>query len=80
MAEKQKRAERESEPEKKEEQPKKTAYETKYAINELVEAASAFHTDRVIVRAALKAAGKESYSMSDAMRIVTAFRNKEVRV
>lgn len=64
---------------KKAEKPKEPVYETKYTINELVEASEAFHADRVIVRAALKNAGKESYSMSDATRIVTAFNNKEVR-
>lgn len=55
------------------------AYVTKYTINELAEAAkTAFKTDKVIVLAALKAAGRESYSMEEATRIVTSFKNKEV--
>lgn len=55
------------------------AYVSKYTITELAEAAkAAFNTDKVIVLAALKAAGKESYSMEEASRIVTAFKNKEV--
>lgn len=56
------------------------AYETKYTIKELVDAAeTAFKTNKVIVHAALKAAGKEAYSMDEATRIVTAFKNKEVK-
>lgn len=55
------------------------AYVTKYTIKELAEAAkTAFKTDKVIVLAALKAAGKEAYSMEEATKIVTAFMNKEV--
>ena len=54
------------------------AYVTKYTINELADAAKAFKTDKVIVQAALKAAGKEAYSMEEANRIITAFKNKEV--
>lgn len=55
------------------------AYVTKYTINELAEAAkTAFHTDKVIVLAALKSAGKEAYTMDEAKRIVTTFKNKEV--
>ena len=55
------------------------AYVTKYTIKELSEAAeTAFGTQKVIVQAALKSAGKESYSMEEATRIVTAFKNKEV--
>ena len=56
------------------------AYVTKYTIKELSEAAeAAFGTHKVIVQAALKTAGKESYSMEEATRIVTAFKNKEVK-
>ena len=61
-------------------EPKKEpVYVEKYTVNELAEAAkTAFKTDKVIVLAALTAAGKDSYSMDEATRIVTNFRNKEV--
>ena len=56
------------------------AYVTKYTIKELADAAkAAFQTDKVIVLAALRSAGEEAYTMADATRIVTAFRNKEVK-
>lgn len=72
------------EPEKLAEQPKKPAakptYITEYNIEELAEAAKeAFGTHKVIVLAALKAAGKEAYSLEEAKKIVTAFKTKEVK-
>ena len=58
----------------------KTApYVSKYTIEELAEASHAFATNKVIVLAALKSAGKESYSMEEATRIVEAFKSKEVK-
>lgn len=56
-----------------------SVYVEKYTVNELAEAAkTAFKTDKVIVLAALTAAGKDSYSMEEATRIVTKFKTKEV--
>lgn len=56
------------------------AYVTKYTISELADAAkAAFQTDKVIVLAALRMAGKEAYTMEEATKIVTAFKNKEVK-
>ena len=61
------------------EKSKAPAYVSKYTIKELAEATkTAFSTDKVIVLAALKAAGKETYSMEEATKIVSTFKNKEV--
>lgn len=60
------------------EAPKAAPYVEKYNIEELAEASPAFGTQKVIVLAALKSAGKESYSMDEATRIVKAFKSKEV--
>lgn len=56
------------------------AYVTKYTIKELADAAkAAFQTDKVIVLAALRSAGEEAYTMAEATKIVTSFKNKEVK-
>lgn len=56
------------------------AYVTKYNIEELADAAkTAFGTEKVVVLAALRLAGKDSYTMSEATKIVNAFKSKEVR-
>lgn len=62
-------------------EPETTAapYVTKYTIEELAEASTAFATDKLIVLAALKSAGKDSYSMDEATKIVKAFKSKEVK-
>ena len=65
-------------------QPTKTAakptYITEYTIEELAEAAKeAFGTQKVIVLAALIEAGKDTYSLEEAKKIVTAFKTKEVK-
>lgn len=55
-------------------------YVTKYTIAELADAAkAAFQTDKVIVLTALRMAGKDAYTMAEATRIVTTFKNKEVK-
>jgi hypothetical protein len=62
------------------EAPAAPAYVTQYTIKELADAAkAAFQTDKVIVLAALRSAGKEAYTMAEATKIVTAFKNKEVK-
>lgn len=54
--------------------------EIEYTIAELAEASKAtFGVESVIVRSALKLGGKENYTMTEATRIVTEFKNKEVR-
>ena len=58
---------------------KTVAYETKYAIEELADAAHAFDTVPIIVRAALKTAGKNEYTMAEATDIIAKFKNKEVK-
>lgn len=61
------------------EAPKAPTYVAKYTIKELADAAkTAFGTDKAIVIAALKVAGKETYSMDEASKIVTSFKTKEV--
>lgn len=78
--------ESEKEPEKaiEVEQPKEkstsSTYITKYNIDELAAAAkTAFGTDKVIVMAALKDAGKDAYTMKEAEEIVKTFKSKEVK-
>lgn len=60
------------------EAPTPAPYVERYNIEELAEASTAFGTNKVIVLAALKSAGQESYSMDEATRIVKAFKSKEV--
>ena len=65
---------------KKETAEKTTAYESKYGIDELATAAKdAFGTNAIVVRAALKLAGKTEYTMSEAEKIVNKFKSKEVQ-
>lgn len=56
------------------------AYETEYTISELVEASSRFGVKPVIAKTALLSAGKESFTISEAQKIINTFKNKEVRV
>lgn len=57
-----------------------SGYTTKYQITELAEAAGLlFHTRPVIVRAALKAAGKREYTEAEALEIVKKFKGKEIK-
>lgn len=54
--------------------------ESKYSIDELVaESTKAFGTSRIIVKAALKVAGKNYYTEKEAVKIVERFRKKEVK-
>lgn len=57
----------------------KTAYETKYSLEELVEAAEMFGSRPIMVKAALLSAKKESYTVSEARKIIDNFKNKEVK-
>lgn len=58
----------------------KAPYESKYGIDELAAAAkTAFDTSAIMVRAALKTAGKTEYTMAEAKTIVDKFKNKEVK-
>ena len=56
----------------------KPVYETKYSVSELIEAAKTFGAKPVIVKAALSD-GKESYTVSEARKIIDNFKNKEVK-
>lgn len=59
---------------------KETTYESKYGIEELAAAAKdAFGTSAIVVRAALKLAGKTEYTLAEAEKIVNKFKNKEVQ-
>lgn len=59
---------------------KETKYESKYGIEELAAAAKeAFGTSAIVVRAALKLAGKTEYTLEEAEKIVNKFKNKEVQ-
>ena len=65
---------------KKETAEKTTTYESKYGIEELAAAAKdAFGTNAIVVRAALKLAGKTEYTMPEAEKIVNKFKSKEVQ-
>lgn len=67
-------------PETKTEAPKAAAYETEYTIEELVnEARAVFGTERFIAKAALKSAGRTTYTEKDAKAIVKKFTEKEVK-
>lgn len=58
----------------------KAPYESKYNIDELAAAAkTAFNTSAIMVKAALKTAGKTEYTMDEAKKIVDEFKNKEVK-
>ena len=60
--------------------PEKKAYEATYTIPELISAsASEFGTTSIVVRAALKKAGKYTYTMKEAKEIVEKMKKKEVR-
>lgn len=60
------------------EAPKAAPYVERYTIEELADAHEAFATQKLIVLASLKSAGKDTYSMEEAARIVKAFKSKEV--
>lgn len=64
----------------KQEKPKKASTEAKYTIAELVgAAASEFGTTTVVVRAALKKGGKQSYTLKEAKQLIHRMKNKEVK-
>lgn len=50
-----------------------------YSIAELTAASSVFGTTSDTVRAALRRAGKESYTKAEALKIVGAFQKRRVR-
>lgn len=56
--------------------PKKE-FEATYTIAELL--GVDFGTSSVIVRAALKKGGKESYTMNEAKTLINTMKNKEVK-
>lgn len=57
-----------------------TKYETKYRIEELVDASKPlFDSEMILARAALKAAGKTEYTQKQAKEIVNSFKRKEVK-
>lgn len=49
-----------------------------YTVEELVENYKAFDTYREIVATALRMAGKETATFSEAKKIIDTFKNKEV--
>lgn len=51
-----------------------------YTVSELAEVSEKlFGTNKVIVKAALKTSGKETFAEDEAVKIVNAFRKKEVK-
>lgn len=56
-----------------------TVHETKYSINDLVEASERFGVKPVIAKTALLCDGKEAYTISEAHEIINSFKNKEVK-
>lgn len=61
-------------------EPKKEPYSPKYSILDLVDnAREAFKTDKIIVLAALKKAGKREYTMQEATSIIEKFKKEEVQ-
>ena len=51
-----------------------------YTVCELAEVSEKlFDTNKVIVKAALKTSGKETFTEAEAVKIVNAFRKKEVK-
>lgn len=59
--------------------PAKREYEATYTVEELVQAAADFGASRILVRAALTKAGKDSYTMKEAKQLIERMKNKEVR-
>lgn len=56
----------------------KKAYEPTYSVEELAIGAKAqFNTEKIIVRAALKETGKDTFTLKEAEKIITKFKNKE---
>lgn len=55
------------------------AQESTYAAQELAEAHKTFGTSYAIVAAALRLAGKEEATITEAKRIIETFKNKEVK-
>lgn len=59
---------------------KESVYEATYTIPELLKAAETeFETTSVVVRAALKQAGKKSYTLNEAKKLIERMKHKEVR-
>ena len=55
-------------------------FEATYTIEELVDAAKTeFHTNSIVVRAALTTAGKTTYTMKEARELINRMKNKEVK-
>lgn len=51
-----------------------------YTVSQLAEVSGRlFGTNEVIVKAALKTSGKETFTEAEAVKIVNAFRKKEVK-
>lgn len=50
-----------------------------YTVSQLAEVSGKlFGTDKIIVKAALKTSGKDAFTEEEAVKIVNAFRKKEV--
>ncbi len=54
----------------------KTDVKPVYTASQLAEGYRAFGTTRAIVECALKLAGKDSFTMDEARKIINAFKNK----
>lgn len=57
----------------------KVAYEPTYTVEELLQAVEEFKTTRIVVRAALKQAGKTEYTMKEAKQLIVRMKSKEVK-
>lgn len=59
---------------------KEQAPATVYTVSQLAEVSSKlFGTNKIIVKAALKTSGKETFTENEAVKIVNTFRKKEVK-
>ena len=63
-----------------EKEKKEQAAASVYTVGQLAEVSEKlFGTDKIIVKAALKISGKETFTENEAVKIVNAFRKKEVK-
>lgn len=57
----------------------KTSSVSRYTVDELSKAENEFNTNKVIIRTALSISDKDLFTLEEAKKIVSKFKNKEVK-
>lgn len=57
----------------------KTSSVSRYTVDELSKAENEFNTNKVIIRTALSMSDKDLFTLEEAKKIVSKFKNKEVK-